>query len=358
MDSDLKSVSIMGKALTGKECPFDTEEIWGVNNVASQPEYCGGLTSIRMVNAGGGYTSPPTVTFDGDGKDTQAEAFIENGVVKSITVRDVGHGFTSPPKVVISGGGGKGAEALVTVAPNRKFHKLFAFDILEKAYTDGMKKFAPIMSWQDYGDIKYPLQEVIKEFNTKYFTNTISYMLAYVALLKIPYAGLYGIDVSFGAPYAQENRGVEYWIGRAEERGVKVYCPESSHLKRTVSGAMYGEKDHCNIMMYVHERINLINLLPKQGKYSEALKAQNAWWVLFPKEDEAKAHGITVQRGPNGEMTFSCPQGEYSSDVHMPPETWEFLRDILRNMEAKGTLPFSAISAYEKLILAKPDGGN
>jgi len=151
---------------------------------------------------------------------------------------------------------------------------------------------------------------------------------------------------------------VEYWIGRAEERGVKVYVPESSHLKRTVSGAMYGERDHCNALMYVHERINLINLLPRQGTYSDSLKSQNAWWVLFPKEDEAKAHGVQVVKGSNGELTFNCPQGEYLSDVHMPPESWEYIRGLLRNLEAKGELPFSAITAYEKLILSKPDGGN
>jgi len=358
MDSELKSVTIMGKAATGKECPFTTEEVWGVNNVAGQPEYCGGLTAIRLVNAGAGYTSPPQVKFEGDGEDVNAEAFIENGVVKSITVKELGHGFSKPPKVVMTGGGGQGAQSEVTVSPMRKFHKLFAFDILPKEYTDGMKKFAPIISWQDYADIKYPLDEIIKTFNTRYFTNTISYMIAYIAYLRIPNCSLYGIDVSFGAPYAQENRGVEYWIGRAEERGTVFDIPDASHIKRTVSGAMYGERDHSNALMYLHERINLINLLPREGNYSDALKAQNAWWVLFPKEDEAKANGIQVQRGANGELSFTCTKGEYLSDVHMPPETWDFIRGLLIDMDAKGKLPFSAITAYEKLILAAPPGGN
>ncbi len=355
MDSELKSVTIMGKALTGRECPFDTEEVWGVNNVASQPEYNGCLSSIKLVSGGSGYTKAE-VTLEGDGKGTKAETFLENGAVKSITVTDTGSGFTYLPKVVITGDG-SGAEAIVTIFPIRKFHKLFAFDILEKQYTDGMKKYAPIMSWQDYADIKYPLDEVIKTFNTRYFTNTISYMLAYIAYLKIPLAKLYGIDVSFGAPYAQENRGVEYWIGRAEERGVECVFPPACHLKRTVSGAMYGERDHCNVLLYLHERVNLVNILPRQGTYSEALKAQNAFWVLMPKDDEAKAHGVQVMRQPTGEMTFNCPQ-EFLSDVHMPPETWEFIRDILRTMEKEKRLPFGVISTYEKLILAKPDGGN
>ncbi len=353
----MESVTIMGKATTGRMCPFDTEEVWGVNNVAGQSEFCGGLQSIKLLNGGIGYTSPPVVTFEGDGKGIVAEAFVKDGKVSSITVMEPGKGYTSPPKVVLIGGGGSGAESEVMTLPMRKFQKLFAFDILPKEYTDGMKEFAPIMSWQDYADIKFPLEEVKKEFNTEYFTNTVSYMLAYVAYLRIPVVKIYGVDVSFGAPYAQENRGVEYWIGRAQERGVQVIVPDESQLMRTVSGVMYGIRDHCNAQLYLHERVNLINILPREGSYSEALKSQNAWWVLFPKEDEAKAHQVQVQKAPDGQLSFSCPS-EFLSDVHMPPEVWDFLRDRLRTLEADRKLPFGVISAYEKLILANPVGGN
>ncbi len=296
----LKSVSILGKATSGIICPFDTDEVWGINNVAEQPEYAG-----------------------------------------------------------------------------KKFHKLFAFDLLPPEYTDGMKKHGPICSWQPYADIKYPIDEVIKEFNTRFFTNTVSYQVAYAAFLRIPKIYIYGVDVTFGAAYAQENRGVEYWMGRATERGCDIIVPDQSQLLRTVSGCMYGERDYCNMMLFLHERINLINILPREGKYSEALKAQNAWWVLFPKDDEAKAHGVQVQRDSVGNMSFGFgpirnstgepilddkgqpkPGGEYLSDVHMPPETWEYLRGLLKEREQSGHLPFGVISAYEKLILSKPPGGN
>ena len=270
-----KSVTILGKSTTGRQCPFDTEQVWGVNNVASQEEF----------------------------KD-------------------------------------------------KHFHMLFAFDILEKQYTDGMKTFAPICSWQDYGDIKYPIREVIDEFKTKYFTNTISYMLAYATYLKIPLIKIYGVDVTFGAPFAQENRGVEYWIGRAQERGLNVVCPEDSHMLRTVSGTMYGEMDGSHMLLYLHERVNLINILPKAGHYSDSIKAHDAWWVLFPKDDEAKAHNVQVQRDPAGNLSFQCPI-EWQSDVHMPPEVWDYLRARLIELERKGELNFGVISAYEKLVLGK-----
>ena len=356
--SELKTVAILGKGNNGRECPFDQcDEIWGVNNVLFQPEYSGIITSIKLVSGGSGYTSPPILAVEGDGQGVQGKVDIKDGAVSSITLMEQGRGFSLPPKIVLVGGGGSGAEAIVTVSPKRKIHKIFAFDILPPEYTNEIKQYAPIVSWQDYATIKYPFQEVIDSYKTEYFTNTISYMIALAGYWKIPKLHIYGVDVTFGAPYAQENRGVEYWIGRAQERGVEVIVPPNSHLLRTVSGAMYGRIDHCNMLLYLHERINLINELPRRGYYSDSLKAQNAWWVLFPKEDEAKAHNIKVHRSPDGTMGFECPV-EYLSDVHMPPETWEFLRGILRNLETKGILPFSVISAYEKLILSKPEGGN
>ena len=358
MDKEIKSVTILGKSGSGRDCPFDTEEVWGVNNVAEHPDFRGALSSIKLVAKGSGYTSPPAVSFEGDGSGIQAQAFLEGDQVCRIDVFDPGSGYSCPPVVTLSGGGGSGALAEVKVSPKRKIDKLFAFDeALEQGYTDGMKRFAPIMSWQKYADIPFPLEEVIARFGTRYFTNTVSYMLAYAIFLKIPIIKIYGVDTSFGAPYAQENRGVEYWLGRAEEGGVTVINHPESHLLRTISGAIYGDLDHCNMMLHLNERINLINILPREGSYSDVLKAQNAWWVLFPKEDEAKAHNVQVQKLPDGSLNFQCAT-EYLSDVHMPPETWQFLRDLLVKMEKTGHLPFAAITAYEKLILAKPPGGN
>lgn len=280
-EDKLNSVSILGKALTSKLCKFDTDEVWGVNNVGSHPEFLG-----------------------------------------------------------------------------KKIDKLFAFDILPKEYTDDMKKYAPVCSWQEYADLKYPLEEIKKEFKSEFFTNTVTYMIAYAIYLKVKRIEIYGVDVAFGAPYVQENRGVEFWLGRAVERGIDVYAPSDSQLMRTMSGNIYGDPDHCNMQLYLHERINLINMLPRQGHYEEAIKAQNAWWVLFPKEDEAQLHGVKVQRSPDGSMSFQSEKGEFLSDIHMPPEVWEYLRNLMIENEKKGTLSFSTITMYEKLVLAKPPGGN
>lgn len=348
-----QSVTILGKSTTGRKCPFDTEEVWGVNNVPTQPEFRGCIQSIVLKDGGQGFQGSFLLEFKGDGKEAKAEALVQNGIITTINLLDPGYGYSKTPEIVLPSSI-KPPVIEITTTPKRTFTKLFAFDILEKEYTDGMKKYAPVCSWQDYGDIKYPLEEVRKEFASSkdYFTNTISYMLALVAYLRIPLVKIYGVDVTFGAPYAQENRGVEYWIGRAQERGIIIEVPPDSHLLRTVSGVMYGIRDNCNMGLYLHERINLINILPKQGTYSDAIKAHNAWWVLFPKDDEAKAHQVVVNRDPAGNMSFQCPI-EFLSDVHMPPEVWEYLKTRMIDIERKGELPFGCISAYEKIVLSQ-----
>ena len=124
----------------------------------------------------------------------------------------------------------------------------------------------------------------------------------------------------------------------------------------------------------------------RRGNYSTAISSQNAWWVLFPKSDEALAHAVQVQRSPDGTTMFGfkdqkqldteiakaiadgdmasaeaikkCVPGEYMYDCHMPPEVWNFIRKLLVDKEAAGELDFSLISVYDKLILANPFGGN
>jgi hypothetical protein len=354
-------VIILGKAMTGQMCPWEdptVDEVWGVNNVADQPENLGPIKSIGLTNQGEGYTHAELSFEGGGGSGSKITIEAKEGKLCNLKILEPGIGYTTAPKVIITGDG-HGAVAECQVIPKRKFTRLFAFDDLSKEYTDAMKKHAPVTSVQAYADIPYPLEDVQKDFGIQdYYTNTVSYMVALAAHMRVKKIGLYGVDVAFGAPYAQEMRGVEYWIGRAAERGVEIIAPPESQLMRTLSGVRYGVKDHCNMMLYLHERINLINILPKRGNYSEALKAQNAYWVLFPKSDEAQEHGVTINRTPDGMFSFTTSKGEFLSDVHMPPEVWEYLRGILRDSEAKGNLDFGVITAYEKLILSKPDGGN
>lgn len=91
----------------------------------------------------------------------------------------------------------------------------------------------PIISLFDYGDERYPLVEIIRGFNTMYLCNTVSRAIALALYLGYGKIRLYGIDHKL--PQHRSMRGtVEYWIGRAHERGVIVDIQEESNLLKQV----------------------------------------------------------------------------------------------------------------------------
>jgi hypothetical protein len=84
----------------------------------------------------------------------------------------------------------------------------------------------PLVSPFKYQEIPlsepFPLDESVKEFGMPYFTNTIAYMIAYALLKGAQEIELYGVNQAGSHEYMEERGGVEYWLGIANGRGVKV----------------------------------------------------------------------------------------------------------------------------------------
>lgn len=68
----------------------------------------------------------------------------------------------------------------------------------------------------------FPIKECVEEFGQPYFSNTIGYMIAYALLGGAKEIELYGVNQAGSHEYAEEKGGVEYWLGVAIGRGVKV----------------------------------------------------------------------------------------------------------------------------------------
>ena len=104
----------------------------------------------------------------------------------------------------------------------------------------------PIYMQDVYGEIpssvRYPLAEVTREFN-RYFTNTISYMVAF-ALLQEPEAiGIFGVDMAVQdaggfSEYAHQRPSCEWFLGVAYGRGIELVIPAQSDLLKC--GQLYG----------------------------------------------------------------------------------------------------------------------
>jgi hypothetical protein len=86
----------------------------------------------------------------------------------------------------------------------------------------------------------YPLQKVVEFFGTDYFSNTVDYALALAIYEGFTEIDLYGVQMEEGSEYAFEKPGVEYWIGRAQGKGIKVTVFGESTIMKTRDGKLYG----------------------------------------------------------------------------------------------------------------------
>lgn len=87
----------------------------------------------------------------------------------------------------------------------------------------------------------YPIEEILTRFRSKFFTNTICYMLAYALYLGYERIWFYGIDMLTHTCYIMEKGGVEYWMGVANGMGVEIINTKNSATGKTSSGKLYGD---------------------------------------------------------------------------------------------------------------------
>ena len=84
---------------------------------------------------------------------------------------------------------------------------------------------------------EYPLREIQKEFNTLYFKNDTSYMIAYAIHLGYKHLSLWGVDQG-GVPEGQQDiysfarAYVMFWLGVATGRGITWELAPNSILLR------------------------------------------------------------------------------------------------------------------------------
>ncbi len=108
----------------------------------------------------------------------------------------------------------------------------------------GLKEHpGPIMTSRAHeaypGFIEFPLMDVLNHFKSGYFNNTTPYAIAYAIYIGVKKICLYGMDYTYpNAHDAERGRAcVEYWIGRAAERGIHIEIPQRSTLLDTCADA-------------------------------------------------------------------------------------------------------------------------
>lgn len=81
----------------------------------------------------------------------------------------------------------------------------------------------------------FPEKEIKEYFQTNYFTNTISWLIALAIYKGAKEIGLYGINLACRSEYEYQRPSVFYFLKEAIERDIKITIPSSSKLLNGVN---------------------------------------------------------------------------------------------------------------------------
>lgn len=106
--------------------------------------------------------------------------------------------------------------------------------------------------------VKFPLEEVLARFPRRYFTNSVSWMIALAICEGYEDISVYGVDMAMSTEYGQQRPSCEYFLGYAEGMGINIYLPPESDLLKTPF--LYGFEDEKQDFMRA-------KLLAKKAEY-------------------------------------------------------------------------------------------
>lgn len=151
-----------------------------------------------------------------------------------------------------------GMNALFKIAGDKPWDRWYQLHDIDIAHADDKhehidwlrKTGIPCFVWPDHVEKMreagvnahpYPKAEVLARFG-RYFTNSVSWMIAHAILEDRIKVGVYGVDMAQDSEYAHQRPSCEWMIGVAQGLGVLVDIPGSSDLLKTPF--LYGAEDH------------------------------------------------------------------------------------------------------------------
>lgn len=142
--------------------------------------------------------------------------------------------------------------------------------------------------------IVFPFEEIIKFFENKgiagarYFTNSISYFIAYAIYLGFEEISIFGVDMATSSEYQAQRPSCEYWLALAEGMGIKVYIPKTSDLLKCTQ--LYAIESSNKNRTWIKTQIGELKKRSQQFAQQEA-QAQQA--ELQAKIAQAELRGAT-----------------------------------------------------------------
>jgi SAM-dependent methyltransferase len=86
--------------------------------------------------------------------------------------------------------------------------------------------------------VEFPLEDVLNHFGHEYFNNTAAYAIAFAIHIGVAQISLFGMDFTYPNRHdAEKGRAcVEYWLGQARARGIRLLMPRESTLMDAYAG--------------------------------------------------------------------------------------------------------------------------
>jgi hypothetical protein len=128
--------------------------------------------------------------------------------------------------------------------------KVEAWHKVERGYPKHIEKVnemeIPYLTLKHYDfiptSLPYPVGDICKHFGIDYFAGGVDYMIAYAIYKRVRKIDIYGVHTTYDNEYDHQKPSLEFWIGVAIGRGIKVKVHDSHSLFKT----MYRGNEHTN----------------------------------------------------------------------------------------------------------------
>ena len=113
-------------------------------------------------------------------------------------------------------------------------------DARPRGYLDRLKSLDNLYMQEDYfGNIRYPF-EAVAETTGAYWNSSIAYMLALAVHEEHEDIYILGVDMKADEEYFYQRPNLEYLIGVAKGKGLRVHIPDESPVMKFYGVIYYG----------------------------------------------------------------------------------------------------------------------
>lgn len=116
--------------------------------------------------------------------------------------------------------------------------------------------------------VEFPLEDVLNHLGHDYFNSTAAYAVAFAIHIGVSELSLFGMDFTYeNTHHAEKGRAcVEFWLGQAHARGIKIHLPKSTSLmdaNTSRASRLYGY-DTLDVQFHVEDDGHLkLNFKPR-----------------------------------------------------------------------------------------------